>query len=157
MRFSWRLKNFISVTLATLFCFAFGLAVRTANVTRLGDIKGERTYFLNSASSQALQKNSLTLGELGKVRGECVSVIFSENEGGMYALKDGGDALAQEIMAQYSASLLFTESVCGVTSYYAHTPHWSDGVMIKGVLVNLHIAVKEDGFVVGTPLIFGGY
>jgi len=157
MRLAWRIKRFIVVTLAVMFCAVFAFTVRLVNLSRLSDIEGERTYFLDSSSSQALRKTELSLRDIGRVKGECVRVDFSKEEGGRYALNNDYDALAQGIAERYSAKILFTEEVCGVTSYYAYTPLWEDFITVGNKRVNLHIAVKKTGYAVGTPMIFDGY
>ena len=84
-------------------------------------------------------------------------VEFSQKEMGMYASKETKGSLAQEIAEKYSADILWIEELSDVTSYYAYVPAWSDGIWVKGELINLHIAIRGDGYVVGTPLIFDGY
>ena len=157
MRLFCRIKRFAIMVLAVIFCVTVALTVRLVNATRLSDIEGERMYFLDSASSQALRKNMLTLQDIGRLKGECVRVTFSEKEGGRYVLKEDYDALAQEIAGKYKAKILFIEEIDGTVSYYAFTPLWSDGIAVNGQRINLHIAVKETGYAVGTPLIFDGY
>ncbi|MDE6274106.1 MAG: hypothetical protein K2L87_03555 [Clostridiales bacterium] len=68
----------------------------------------------------------------------------------------GGDKYEQ-LKAQFSATLLFTEEACGVTNYYLYSPDLGDGVYLNGAFINLHIAVSTEQTAVGTPLIFGGY
>lgn len=157
MRLAWRIKRFMGVALAVMFCVIFTLTVRLVNLSRLSDIKGARTYYLDSSSSQALRKTELSLRDIGRVKGECVRVNFSKKEGGMYALNDDYDALVQEITDRYSAKILFQEETCGITSYYAYTPLWGDCVIVDGKRINLHIVVKKEGYAVGTPMIFDGY
>ena len=157
MRLFWRVKRFIAVVLSGMFCVIFMLTVRFVNLTRLSDIDGERTYFLDSSSSQALRKSSISLQDVGRVKGERVNVAFSQEDGGRYASKEDYDRLAHEIADKYKAKILFTEEVLGTVSYYAHTWIWSDGIAVNGQKVNLHIAIGESGYVVGTPLIFDGY
>ena len=65
--------------------------------------------------------------------------------------------LVSEILAQYGATLTYTETLDGVTSYYAITPNLYGGVLINGNKINLHIAISENQCVVGTPVIFGGF
>ena len=152
--FFYRLKNFICVLLAVIFCLLFAVGVKAAGVTRLIGIEGKRMYFLDSASSQGLQKETLTVGELARVKGESVSTLKSTYEGGRYALNED---LARDIAARYGATILFTERVGDCISYYAYTEKWQDGLSINGVKVNLHIALDCERLTVGTPIIFGGF
>ena len=151
---AYRLKNFICVVLAVLFCLFFAVGVKSAVVTRFADIEGERVYFLDSASSQGLRKTTLSLTDLTRVKGECVFTEISTFDGGMSLTKE---ELAQNIAARYGAEILFQEEVCGVVSYYAYTTRWQDGLYINGVKINLHIAVGEECLAVGTPIIFDGF
>ena len=148
--FFYRLKNFICVLLAVIFCLLFAVGVKAADVTRLIGIEGKRMYFLDSASS----KETLTVGELARVKGESVSTLKSTYEGGRYALNED---LAKNIAARYGATILFTERVGDCISYYAYTEKWQDSLSINGVKVNLHIALDCERLTVGTPIIFGGY
>ena len=152
--FAYRLKNFICVTLAVLFALFFAVGVKSATVTRFADLEGERVYFLDSASSQGLRKETLSIADLTRVKGECVFAEISTFNGGMSLTKE---ELAQNIAAHYGGEILFQEETCGVVSYYAYTPRWQGGLYINGVKINLHIAVGEDRLAVGTPIIFDGF
>ncbi len=74
-------------------------------------------------------------------------------ESAVYA--DAADAFFQA--EKYGAELLFTEKAAGVTNYYYRSARLPDGVALFGKQVNLHIAVREGGACVGSPLIFGGF
>ena len=150
----YRLKNFICVSLSCLFCLLLGVGVKAANVSRLSALKGERTYFLDSASSQGLSKTELSLAELGRVKGECVQFDLQAYEGGRYATNE---EIVQSILRKFQAKTRFVEEVNGTVSYYAYTPLWQDGLLLQGERVNLHIAISSSHCVVGTPVIFGGY
>lgn len=152
--FFYRVKNFICVVLAVIFCLFFAVGVKASTVTRLSDIEGKRTYFLGSASSQGLRKEGLIISDLTRVKGECVFTDISTYDGGRYLTNEG---IIEEITTKYGAKVLFQEKIDGVTSYYAHTPQWQDGVYIQGVKVNLHIALRENCLAVGTPIIFDGF
>jgi hypothetical protein len=117
-------------------------------------IEGERTYFLDSASSQGLQKTNLSLLDIARVKGECVTTTISNYAGGRYLMKE---EIAQEIISKYGAEALFFEEVNGIYSCYAYTDKWADGIYINGQKVNLHVAVGEECFTIGTPIIFGGF
>lgn len=152
--FVYRLKNFICVALAVIFCLFFAVGVKAVSLTRLADIEGERTYFLDSASSQGLRKESLTVSDLTRVKGECVFTEISTYDGGRYL---SNEEIAVEIATRYGATILFEETVDGVVSYYAYTSRWQEGLYINGRKVNLHIAIGEGRLAVGTPIIFDGF
>ncbi len=143
MRFLQFFKLIVSVAFAATVCFA----VKAANISKLSAFSGERTFYLDSASSQALTKTSLSFSDIFRVRGE--SVTFS--------LPKAEETFVQELLNGYGAELLDIESACGVTSYYAFVPTWSEGVQIEGKRVNLHIAIEGERCAVGTPIIFGGF
>ncbi len=140
-----RLKNLIGALVA----FAVGVValffVWGTGATRFPDLQGERTYYLRSASSQALIKTRLTPLDFPLVRGE--SVRFSCDEAG----------LAERILANYEAELLFTEEVDGRLSYYAYSKKLQGGLQVGAYFVNLHIAMKNSVCTVGSPIIFGGF
>ena len=141
----WRLKRtLIGITATLLAAFIFAL-VRVGNVSKLGAYAGERTYYLDSASSQSLQKSHLSGLEFLRVQGESV---YIEGE---------GEAYAQKVIKEVKASVLWVEEVAGVRSYYCYTPLFGEGVIVNGQRVNLHIAVSKTGCAIGNPIIFGGY
>lgn len=150
----YRLKNFAFVCVACLFCLLMGVGVKTMNLSRLSALKGERMYFLDSASSQGLMKTELALSEIGRVKGECVQFDLQGYDGGRYATNE---EIVQSILEKYKAKTLLVEEVGGIVSYYAYTPIWQDGLALQGERINLHIAISKSRCVVGTPVIFGGY
>ncbi|MBQ7924643.1 MAG: YwmB family TATA-box binding protein [Clostridia bacterium] len=143
--FFWRLKRTVAATLAAILAVAVFALVRVGSVSKFATYAGIRTYYLDSASSQGLQKQTLSGLEFLRVKGESVYVA------------DADETFAQEILREYGATVLWTETVSDVTSYYCYTPIWQDGVCINGKTVNLHIAVGETYCVIGSPIIFGGY
>ena len=152
--FIYRLKNCICVALALVFSLFIGVSVKTANVSRLSALEGARTFFLDSASSQALMKTELILSDLNKVKGECVSFALDTYEGGRYALSDD---IASAIAEEFDAKILLREACAGVTSYYCYTPRWGDTILIENQPINLHVAVSNERCAVGAPIIFGGF
>ena len=152
--FFYRLKNFICVALAVLFCLFFAVGMKAASVTRLAEIEGKRTYFLDSASSQGLRKESLSLCDLTRVKGECVFTEISAYGGGRYLTSE---EIAQGIATRYGGEILIREERDGVVSYYAYVPSWQGGLYIGGKKINLHIAVGGERLAVGTPIIFDGF
>ncbi|MBQ8309373.1 MAG: YwmB family TATA-box binding protein [Clostridia bacterium] len=143
MRFVRFFTLIVSAALAATVCFA----VKATNISRLSAFLGERTFYLDSASSQALTKTTLAFSDIFRVRGESVTFSLPKEE----------EIFVREVLKEYGAELLATESVCGVTSYYAYVPTWNDGVQIEEKKVNLHIAIEKERCAVGTPIIFGGF
>ena len=152
--FYYRWKNFICTALAVGFCLLATLSIRAANTVLLADLKGERTFYLDSASSQGLRKSSLSIGELHRVKGECVRLDLTAQDGGKYALNE---EFALEIIRAYGAEIVFKEETCGQVSYYCYTPRFDNGLLLYGQRVNLHVAVGENACTVGTPIIFDGF
>ena len=149
MRFFKALKNFITLSLALAFSFGCFLCVKTAHVSRLSFLQGERAYYLDSASSQSLIKTELTAWDLFRVQGE--SVCFT--------IKEETDNFARSLVERLDGEIRFTEALDGTVSYYAYIPKWGQGITLYGKQVNLHIAVSVDEkqCKVGTPIIFGGF
>lgn len=140
-------KNLI----AALFSLVLLLGVGVGNSVKLSELEGRKTYYLYSASSQAVIKSSIGLGDMPFLKGECVEVD------GVFRSKAEENAFVDKVLARYGAVVCFVEKVQGVVSYYAYSPELYAGVRLKGDEVNLHIAVSEGRAVVGSPIIFGGY
>ncbi len=64
---------------------------------------------------------------------------------------------AAELLERFDAKVLFCEEVCGTRNYYCSSPLLGEGVLLRGVRVNLHIAVSGSRTAAGTPIIFGGF
>lgn len=64
---------------------------------------------------------------------------------------------AAELLERFDARVLFCEEVCGTRNYYCSSPLLGEGVLLRGVRVNLHIAVSGGRTAAGTPVIFGGF
>ena len=152
--FLYRLKNFTCAVIAIIFSLFIAISVKATNVSRLSSIEGNRTFFLDSASSQGLMKTEVTLSELGRVKGECVSFSLMGYKGGRYA---SNEEVAESIIKEFDAKILIIEEIAGVTSYYCYTPYWPEGILIEGQRINLHVAVSNGQCTVGTPIIFGGF
>ncbi|MBQ2701636.1 MAG: YwmB family TATA-box binding protein [Clostridia bacterium] len=145
--FFYRLKNFIRVlaaAVATFICFA---AVGLASVCKLSDHGGERTFYLDSPSSQGLRKTELGFSELFRIKGETVRFKTEKSE----------EEFLKETLAKYQASVCFTERTDEILSYYCYSKRLGSGIVLNGQTVNLHIAWKEGEAVLGTPIIFDGY
>ena len=156
--FRYRLKKFITCVGAAAVALAVLTGVRVMNVSRFSALGGERVFFLNSVSSQALRVKTLSLTDIGRVKGECVHLDLTAYEGGRYALNGVlAEEFAQSIAKKYGAEILMTEEVCGVISFYAYTNAWEGALQVNGRAVNLHIAVNGTACAVGAPIIFDGF
>ena len=148
-KYFWQTAVALLVALLTVGC------VWASQISRFSDIEGEHIYYLQSASSQGLRKDSLSISDLFNVRGESVRFVLSQGT--------EKEAVVEEIAGKYGATILFMEEVGGVTSYYGYTSKWADGVLLNGKKINLHIALSIDEnanqsiCVIGSPIIFDGY
>ena len=149
----WTTKNLclrifcVGVVLAFLLLYALCpfTFLQGELLSKLGARAANATYFINSPTCLAREKQSLTIFDLPYVEGEQVR----------YDIKS--EDFLQNTLESLAAVVLWTEEVDGVTSYYAKSDRLSKSVLISGALVNLHIAIKENEIVVGTPIIFGSY
>ena len=145
----WKLvKGLVSLLTAAAIAVAIGLGIYMLNACKLRAIEGERTFYLDSDSSQGLRKTELELRDYARITGE--SVRFARGE-------KSEEALAQEIAQKYRAEILFTEEAAGVVSFYCYTSLWDNAIFVNGQMVNLHVAVAEEECAVGTPVVFGGF
>ena len=146
-------KRFFAIVSATLVCVTACVFVRLIGVCKFSAIHGEHTFYLYSPSSQALQKQSLSLTDIPFLQGESVRLATNER------LKWGETAqsLAKNIAQKYGATIFIEETAGELTSYYAYTPAWDTGVWLDRQRINLHIAVNGEVCAVGTPVIFGGF
>lgn len=144
----WKMVNVLKTWAAIALIFVAFALVAGVNVCRFSAVEGERTFYLDSASSQGLRKQTLCFSDIFRIRGE--SVRFPTN--GLSA-----EEIANKIAEEYDAEILLREEVCGVISFYAYTESWSDYVLVEGQKINLHIAVNADMGTLGSPIIFDGY
>lgn len=153
----WKIKGFCKIFCAATLSSVFLLGLFLFNGgSALSKIQGEHTFYLYSASSQALQKEKITLYELSSLRGESVRFSIDGNTSGNI---DGneGETLVKEILEVYGGEIVLVEEACGVRSYYCYTPRISKRVFVEGKPVNLHIAIGKTQAAVGSPIIFGGF
>lgn len=143
-----RFYQFITTLVALAVVGVIALGFYAANVSKLGGLSGERVFYLDSPSSQGLRKEQLSPLDIFRVEGE--SVRFARTE-------ETEEALVARIRDMYGAQVLFSESACGITSYYCYVGEWDNGIDLGGEVVNLHIAVSETACAVGTPIIFDGF
>lgn len=107
--------------------------------------RGEKYTFYQGTSSSPMAETEfplLTKLRLNGAKGE--STVY---EGDCYSF----------LKEEFQAVLLWEEEAANVKNFYLYSARLPGGVEINGRLVNLHIAVREESTVVGTPLIFGGY
>ncbi|MBR2329696.1 MAG: hypothetical protein IKA40_00455 [Clostridia bacterium] len=154
------LKRFMATLAATAVAVAALLGARCFSVCRLSRLDGERTFYLYSASSQALCKKTLSFTDVFYIQGE--SVRFSWKKQGFgdsisTAITGSQTALAEEIADYFGAEILFIERTNGVLLAYCHSGQMQGGVQLQGKWVNLHIALRGQTCAVGTPLIFDGF
>ena len=145
-------KRFVALSVSVVFALVCFVGVYAGNFCRLSALKGARTFYLYSASSQAVQTDSVPFLSLREVLGESVRFEISALE-----LQTDEDAFALGIGGRYEAKFLFREHTGGVTSYYFYAPALYEGVAIEGRTVNLQVAVSQTRCVVGSPIIFGGF
>lgn len=142
--FFTRLKRAF-VSLASLgICLAVAFLLYAMNACKLQGLCGDRTFYLDSASSQGLRKESLSVLDLPRLRGECVRFSCEEDE-------------VLSILQSCGGRVEFMEEACGITSYYCSTSKWGDGLMLNGKKINLHLAYADGVCVVGVPIIFDGF
>ena len=144
--FIWRVKVFMKTVVSLALAFVFLLFVKGIFVSRFQEEQGKREFYLRSASSQSLIKEKLSLFDLFSVKGESVSFACANEEETLACL-----------LARYNARVLFEEEAGGTRSYYCVSTKWTDGVLLNGVFVNLHIAFNGEACALGAPIIFGGF
>lgn len=146
----WKCKQFVKNFAVFMVAVILGVLAFVCTCERFSALSGEKVFYLNSASSQGLRKQTLSFLDLGNVKGESVRVELNGED---------SEAFAKRIIKKYNAKLICVERVAGTTSYYAYTPNWSNGVSINGRKVNLHVAFSGNSniCVVGNPIIFDGY
>ena len=147
--FIWKLKEFLRSCLAAVAVLLCGAILLLANVSRFPFLSGERVFYLNSASSQGLRSQKVELSQILNVKGESVCVRISDEA--------QAEAVLLEVFEMLHAEVLLEERACGVTSYYAYTAEFADGIYIEGVKINVHVAVCGNRLVVGSPIIFDGF
>ena len=110
-----------------------------------------REFYLDSSSSQAQIKKDLAWFEWSKIEGESVEYAILERE------RSDSLAFARQKCKALGGTELFVEDVNGTISIYAFAPKLYEGIELYGKRVNLHVAVRGDRLVVGSPIVFGGF
>ena len=144
--FFLRLKNCIRTVTAIGVCLSVLLSVTCLQATRFANIEGRRTFYLYSPSSQAVIKEEITPLDLFFVAGESVGFFCADRE-----------SVLENLLQSYGGEILFEEGAGDSYSYYCFTKKWTDGVILNGEFVNLHIAFNGERCIVGAPMIFGGF
>lgn len=143
-----RIKTLLTTAAALAIVCGVGMGVYVVNACKLRGIEGERVFYLDSASSQGLRKEELTLRDFSRIKGESVRFDLADED---------GETLVNRLIEEYNATVLFTEEVSGVVSYYCYTPDWEEYLDLNGQRVNFHVAVSAEECAVGTPIIFDGF
>ena len=137
------LKNGIRNVCAVMLTAVFLAGILLQNACVLRRLRGERNFYVYSASSQAKMQTAL----------QPLDVFFKTGES--VWLDEPIDAYA--LMQYFNAEVVYIERVGDTVSYYGFSPDLPRGIVLQGKAVNLHIAVSPRGCAVGTPIIFGGY
>lgn len=82
---------------------------------------------------------------------------FSFNAYGESFSVKTGDVSVSELLTEFEATLIFTETIAEGKSFYAYSPRIKYLKIIDGKRVNLHVFVGETQTTVGTPVIFGSF
>ena len=144
----WILRRIYAVISAFVCVCVVGGMLWASGLCKLKAIDGTRTFYLYSASSQAMAVSTLTFEQIFSVKGE--SVRFPLNG-------KTPEETVENVLSLYGATLVYKEEISGTTSYYAYTPRFSNKVLLGGKKINLHVAVNAQDCVVGCPIIFGGF
>ena len=152
--FKYQFKNTVYLLLIMLMILPALLFIKATNLSKLSSFPGERVFYLNASSSQALQKERLTIPDLFFVEGERITLPIEDLEEDRYEMSE---KIARYIAKEFDAKILLQESASDVISYYAYAPSIKDSIRVRGYSVNLHVAVGNGRVVIGTPIIFGGY
>ena len=133
----------IIVVAIWVYCFSSSLCLPMEGA------QASRTYFVNSPTAFACEKQTLAVWNLPFVEGEKTIYAFADEA----EAKEG----VRTILSYYCAENIWTEEVGETCSYYATSKKLSRQVHVSGRAINLHIAVRGAQVVVGTPVIFGCY
>lgn len=134
-----------------IFTIAAALAVfcvLAALPNRLVFEGGERYTFYVGNTSKDCREVSCSAAEAGLTRLTLQNVC---GESATYSHLD-----IDEFLKSVNGEILFEEEIDGSFNYYckADLPY---SVKVNGFTVNLHICVREDSVMAGSPIIFGGY
>ena len=102
------------------------------------------TVSLNSSSGKFYQTDDYNFSDY--IRGDGVSVVYEKNFN-----------YISNIIKPTDATLIKTEKVNGITSYYYYSKNLARRVKVDNKLINLHVAVSTTAVTVGYPLIYYAY
>ncbi|HIY77516.1 MAG TPA: hypothetical protein H9728_00575 [Candidatus Borkfalkia excrementavium] len=143
------LKKCLAALMTLLLCFA-AVAIPQFLGEGLLFETGEYYIFYSLRAGSDAQITIAEPSDAAKIKRSLSSLT---GESTVYG--DAERAFAQA--EKYGARLIFRESAAGTDSYYYYSPRLGGGIELFGELINLHIAVKEGGCAIGSPVIFGGY
>ncbi len=119
-------------------------------------IANAQPVFKNYASRYEIYLNSSSsIADIVTVKG--LEILKYKNLYGESVKVDAENFSLNKILNDFSAKLVLTEYADGVTCYYAYSPKIKYLKQVKGKLINLHVAVRQDQVTLGTPLIYGGF
>ncbi|MBQ8375210.1 MAG: hypothetical protein IJX98_06550 [Clostridia bacterium] len=147
------LKSFFKTVFALALLFGFALLAGflkdDLGFSLATDAQVRKEYYLYSASSQAVIKESVTIEEWLRIKGESATFVFeTENQ---------AKAFSQRLLQEKKAMIVMKESAAGVESVYAYAEENGAGVDFGCGKINLHIARKGNTVCVGAPIVFGGF
>ena len=144
--FVYRWKQLIK-TATGFFLAAFSCAVLwVLNSFSFPQGETRAEYYLYTPSSQAKRTPDLSPQD----------ALFLQGVGYEYQTDDGEVFAIKQVRA-LRATVLKTERVGNICSYYCYSPALGKTVTVLGLKVNLHIVVKGNDVKIGSPLVFGGY
>lgn len=135
-------KGFALFLAVTVFGFCF-YSLYAAKSPAFKAYSYEYELYLSSGSfgDNIARATSTTFGLYKNVKGESCKVHVPY----------------RQILEDFSATHLFSESTEYGTSYYAYTPKLGYKVYLKGVAVNLHYFEGKEQNKLGTPMIYGSF
>ena len=97
-----------------------------------------------SMSSQIKKVHKKDFKFILGVKGECYTI-------------DVNDFCLDEFLRQLNATIIFTENLSNVDCYYGYSPNIKYLEMVKGRLINVHIAISKSYVKIGCPIIYGSF
>lgn len=138
--------KFLKLSLGVLFAFLTTLSItffRSAPCF----VGGENYTFFTGKSSQSCKIVKATTSP-------ALCKLFLSDVCGELATYKNLDL--GEFLKSTGANIVFTERLFDSTNYYC-TADMPYAITLYGQQINLHICVKDDAVLVGSPIIFGGY
>ena len=92
----------------------------------------------------------------GKSSGQFVNFpVFYQSDG--YQVKLDSEIQAVSFLRKYDCEIVFTENVNGIENYYFYSNKLLKKQVLNGKKVNVHLAVSDNGVILGYPIIYGSY